>query len=104
MNELERLESLLRVEPPADLDAIVTQRLGSALATLRAEVQAERQQKRIEPAQKHGLRGALDGPQRAVPAVALPLAERCVYAVGLLTIGTQAVTVLARFVWRALTG
>jgi hypothetical protein len=97
MNELERLESLLRVEPPADLDALVTQRLGSALVSLRCEV-SERQ-KRGEPAEKRGAPEPIPA-----PAVALPLAERFVYAVGLLAFGTQAVQVLARFVWRSLAG
>ena len=97
MNELEHLESLLRIEPPADLDALVTQRLGNAVATLRSEV--NERQKRGEPAQKRGAPARLP-----VPAVALPLAERCVYAAGLLTFGTQAVQVLARFVWRAFAG
>jgi hypothetical protein len=99
MNELERLEGLLQVEPPADLDAMVALRLGNAVATLRAGVQAEQQQKRCEPARECGVPDPLP-----MPALALPLAERCVYAVGLLTLGTQAVLVLARFFWRALSG
>jgi hypothetical protein len=106
MNELERLERLLRVEPPAELDGLVQRRLGSAVASLRQE-QGQRALKplvcqHVEPPRARHRPAALH--EQQAPAVAVPLAERCVYALGLATVGAQTLNLVARFVWRALAG
>lgn len=105
MNELEQLGSLLRVEPPAELDALVQRRLEGAVAALRADALEERQ-KRREPQPGPPAFGHRVMPERArpAPAVALPLGERFVYTAGLLAFGAQAAQLVARFVWRALAG
>lgn len=105
MNELDRLERLLRVEPPADLDALVTQRLGSTLAQVREKVREEERQTRGDDGRRReptGRAEALQTPPEG--AVALPLAERWVYTLGLVTFGTQALQLVARVVWRTLAG
>lgn len=105
MNELERLERLLSVEPPADLDALVTQRLGSTLAQVRDEVRENARQERGSGGRRRRPSGPAAAHQTPPDAaVALPLAERWVYTLGLVTFGTQALQLVARVVWRTLAG
>lgn len=83
--DLAGLSRLARVEPPAELDALVRGRLKAVVLERRA---------------------AAEGAPHAPPARAanVPLAERCIYAVGLVAYGTQAVSILARVVWRTFAG
>jgi hypothetical protein len=93
MSPPERLARLVEVEPPPELDRCVRQRL---LASV--EVEAARAR-------------APDGPDEGrfavdvgSPAIPLPLAERCVYVVGLLGFGARALGAAAQLVWRAVAG
>jgi hypothetical protein len=83
----EELQRWARVEPPPELDALVRGRLMAAVVQRRAAAEQA-------------------SPESAPPlrAASVPLAERCVYAVGLLAYGTQAVSILARVVWRTFAG
>ena len=99
MNELERLEPLLRVEPPADLDALVARRASHALAQVREEARQQGGDSgRRSPEQADAASQTPGG------AVALPVAERWVYTLGLVTFGTQALQLVARVLWRTLAG
>ena len=97
MSEPDRLSLLLQVEPPPELDRCVRQRLLAA-------VEAERA---VTPGTgREGIVAALVRSDATAPgaAVALPLAERCVYVLGLLGYGAHALTAMARLVWRAVVG
>ena len=85
---LEGLSRLARVQPPPELDALVRGRLQTAVLERRAAAQGA---------------STMSAPASRA-AANVPLAERCVYAVGLLAYGTQAVSILARVVWRSLAG
>lgn len=85
-SELEGLQRLARVEPPPELDALVRGRLRSAVLERAA---AESASQASAPSSR---------------AADVPLAEWCVYAIGLLAYGTQAVSILARVVWRTFAG
>jgi hypothetical protein len=85
--ELDGLERLARVEPPPQLDALVRRRLQTAVLERRSAAQEA---------------SAPSAP--ASRAANVPIAERCVYAIGLLAYGTQAVSLLARVVWRTFAG
>jgi hypothetical protein len=84
---LEGLSRLARVEPPPDLDVLVRGRLQTAVLEQRAAA-----------------RGVSTMSAPASRAANVPLAERCVYAIGLLAYGTQAVSLVARVVWRTFAG
>jgi hypothetical protein len=85
--DLEGLSRLARVEPPPELDALVRGRLRAAVLERRALAQGA---------------PAMSAP--ASRAADVPFVERCVYAVGLLAYGTQAVSILARVLWRSFAG
>jgi hypothetical protein len=95
----ERLQRLACVEPPPELDRLVRERLQQAVLRERALRDAD------GGSATQGLStpqlGALESQRPSVP---LPLAERCVYALGLLAYGTQALSAVARLVWRAVNG
>jgi len=82
-----RLERHAHVAPPANLDRHVHDAM---LATLRE--------------QREALADATEAPLPTSAPVRLPWAERCVYGVGLVTYGAHALGMLARLVWRAVTG
>ncbi len=123
-HRMERLKELTQVEPPASLDALVRERMQHVLAA--HFTGAEGQVVGAEPvgAEPVGA-GPVGGqpPQHAAlvpaspwarvesspaaaggPAVSLPLAERCVYAVGLMAYGVHALGAAARLLWRAVVG
>jgi hypothetical protein len=85
---LEGLSRMARVEPPPELDALVRGRLRTAVLERRAAAQGV----------------ATMGAPASRAAANVPLVERCVYAVGLLAYGTQAVSILERVVWRTFAG
>lgn len=87
----ERLAELMRVPPPADLDALVQHRARGALESA---------------AGRSELGQALTGERArsSTPAVPIPSAERWVYVVGLAAYGGQAVMSAARLFWRAVAG
>lgn len=87
----ERLVELMRVAPPADLDALVQHRARGVLESTAGRSEVGR---------------ALTGERArsSPPAVPIPWAERWVYAVGLAAYGGQAVMNAARFFWRAVAG
>jgi hypothetical protein len=89
----DRLERLACVEPPAALDRLVRERLQMAV-----EQEPSRRDPEGISADERTAR------ERRKPRVVLPLAERCVYALGLLAYGGQAVSALARLVLRAVGG
>lgn len=93
MSDLERLARLARVEPPLELERCVRQRL---LTTIEAEAARSRAQ--------NGSETGDPTPAVGSPAIPLPLAERCVYAVGLLGFGARALGAAAQLVWRAVLG
>ena len=84
-SELSGLAELPRFEPPAALDQLVLSRCTGELAVQRARIASE-----------------AEAP--LVSSVPVPVAERCVYGVGLALYGTQALGLVARAVWRALAG
>jgi hypothetical protein len=96
VDSMERLERLARVEPPAELDRLVHERLGVAVALERSnrerEAGAEAQARRR------------DGKEGPGPGLPLPLPERLVYLAGLLAYGSQALGAVARLVWRVVSG
>jgi hypothetical protein len=82
----DRLERHARVAPPADLEHRVREAMSSAL----------REQRMTD-----------EETEAALPTTApvrLPWAERCVYGLGLIAYGTQALSSIARVVWRAMAG
>jgi hypothetical protein len=90
-DSMERLETLVRVEPPAELDRLVRERLQVAVAFERSSREPDA-----------GAEGG--GTAAARPGVPLPMVERLVYAAGLLAYGSQALGAVARLVWRAVAG
>ena len=97
MNDPDRLSLLVQVEPPPELDRCVRQRLLAAVEAERAVMPREG---------REGLVKALVPDAATAPgaAVALPLAERCVYVLGLLGYGAHTLAAMARLVWRAVVG
>ena len=93
MSDPERLARLVQVEPPAELERCVRQRL---LASVEAEAARARAQDGSDEGRFSGEVGS--------PAIALPLAERCVYIVGLLGFGARDLGAAAQLVWRAVLG
>jgi hypothetical protein len=93
MSNSERLARLLEVEPPPELERCVRQRL---LASVEVEAARARAQNGPEPARSSLEVGS--------PAIPLPLAERFVYAAGLLGFGARLLGVAAQLVWRAVLG
>jgi hypothetical protein len=81
-----------RVEPPAALDALVKQRMGTVLERRRAKLAAS-------AAASPPAAGAA-----APVANELSGAEACSYAVGLLASGIQLADGVARLIWHALAG
>ena len=92
MSDPERLARLIQVEPPPELDRCVRQRL---LASVEAEAARARAQNGS---------GEDMSVELGQPAIPLPLAERCVYIVGLLGFGARALGTAAQLVWRAMIG
>jgi hypothetical protein len=84
----DRLAPFVRVQPPPELDRCVRQRLLAAAETARTR------------APRTTCRTAHPG---GAP-VALPVAEWCVYVLGLVGYGAQALGATARLVWRAVLG
>jgi len=84
MGAPDRLAQFVRVQPPPELDRCVRQRL---LASVQPSTCV-----RADAAHPAG-----------VP-IALPVAERCVYVLGLVGYGAQALGAAARLVWRAVLG
>jgi hypothetical protein len=86
--ELDALAQIARVEPPPELDALVRGRY-RAVVERRGELS----------------RNATTGQPSVTPrvrvAVAIPLAERCMYVLGLLAFGAQASA--AHWLWHTLT-
>jgi hypothetical protein len=106
--ELDELKRLAYVEPPPELDVLVQERM--QLAVLRGREEGVFASGLCSGAQGSGAArfgrarsGAVDH-SAAVRAVAVPFAERCVYAAGLVLYGVQAASLVARVVWRALAG
>jgi hypothetical protein len=89
--DLATLNRLLVAEPPPELDTLVRERMMTALARARSDG--------AYPASA----GGQGSPRREAP-VAVPLLERCAYAVGLVLYGAQAAGVVARLVWRTFAG
>jgi hypothetical protein len=92
--DLAALNRLLVSEPPPEVDALVRERMLSALACARSDG--------AYPASAPGAR-AEGSPRREAP-VAVPLPERCAYTVGLVLYGAQAAAIFARMVWRTFAG
>ena len=91
MSTPERLARLVQVEPPPELERCVRQRLLAA----------------VEETGAHGQNDPNEHmPPLALgrPGMPLPLAERCVYIVGLLGFGARALGATAQLVWRAVLG
>lgn len=93
MSDLERLAGLVQVQPPPELERCVRQRM---LASVEAEAARARSQ--------NGPNEGLSPLALGHPAIPLPLAERCVYVVGLLGFGARALGAAAQLVWRAVLG
>jgi hypothetical protein len=93
MADPERLARLLQVEPPAELERCVRQRL---LASVEAEAARTRAQ--------NGPTEGGSAVELGSPAIPLPLAERCVYVLGLLGFGARVLGTAAQMVWRAVLG
>ena len=93
MSDPERLARLIQVQPPPGLDRCVRQRL---LASVQAEAAHARAQNGPDEGRLPDEVGS--------PAIPLPLAERCVYALGLLGFGARALGAAAQLVWRAVVG
>jgi hypothetical protein len=95
----DRLQRLVCVEPPPELDRLVREQLQQAVVHARASSNADggSAAQRLSAAEL----GALESQRPSVP---LPFAERYVYALGLLAYGAQALSTVARFVWRAVSG
>ncbi len=87
--ELDGLARMARVEPPAELDVLVRGRCGAALLARRGDARR--------------LTSVRGGTPRARVAVAVSLAERGAYVLGLLACGAQASGFAAHWVWHALT-
>jgi len=92
-SDLERLAGLAQVQPPPELERCVRQRL---LAAVEAEAARTRAQ--------NGSDEGTSPIEVGGPAIPLPLAERCVYVVGLLGFGARALGAAAQLVWRAVLG
>ena len=93
MSSPDRLTRLARIDPPLELDRCVRQRL---LAAVEAEAARSRAQ--------HGSDEGDSRVEVGSPAIPLPLAERCVYVIGLLGFGARALGAAAQLVWRAVLG
>ena len=91
MSDPDRLARLVQVEPPVELDRRVRQRLLASVEAERARAQ-------------NGSDESTFAVEIGSPAIALPLAERCVYIVGLLGFGARALGAAAQLVWRAVLG
>jgi hypothetical protein len=87
------LDDFARVEPPAWLDELVQQRVGTLLEQRRAA--------RTPP--PSDARGWAVQPS-AAPETGLRRAEAWLYACGFLAYGAQVADGLARLIWRAMTG
>lgn len=87
----ERIAELMRVAPPADLDALVQHRARAALRSALRSAEA-----------RAATTSQVDS--GSAPAIPLPWAERCVYAVGLAAYAGQAAWEAARSFWRVLVG
>ena len=88
------LGEFLRAPPPAFLDALVKQRVGSVLEQRRTEL-AEQRADAPAPGQKSAL-------EPRYPA--LGRAEAWSYALGFLAYGAQLADGVARMIWHAMTG
>jgi hypothetical protein len=88
-DSMERLERLVCVEPPAELDRCVYERLQVAVAIERSSRESS---------------GGAESSGRSHPGLPLPVAERLVYATGLLAYGCQALGAVVRVVWRVVVG
>lgn len=92
--DLAALSRLTVAEPPPALDALVRERMQAALArACRGGAY---------PANASEAPAACS--TRPGTPIAVPLPERCLYAVSLVVCGVQAVGVVARLVWRTFTG
>ena len=80
------LGGFLRAEPPAFLDALVKERMGSVLERQRAEL------------------GEQAAKTRRSPSVHISRAEAWTYAVGFVAYGAQLADGMARMLWHALSG
>ena len=87
--EIDALARMARVEPPAELDALVRGRYRAAVL----------EQRRFARSRVTASAPA----SRARLAASVPLAERCAYALGLLAYGAQASGFAAHWVWHVLT-
>ncbi|HEU4581030.1 MAG TPA: hypothetical protein VFS67_22380 [Polyangiaceae bacterium] len=86
------LAQFSRVEPPAFLDALVKQRMGTVLERRRAEL-------------AESMPAAPPATEAAAPiASKLSGAEACSYAFGLLASGIQLADGVARLIWHAIAG
>jgi hypothetical protein len=109
-HELERFGELTQVEPPASLDALVRERMQRVLLAQGTPVEGQpRRHSALVPASpfahaKSSHPKSSHGAAAERGAVSLPLVERCVYAVGLVTYGAHALGAAVRLLWRAVSG
>lgn len=87
--ELDALAQIARVEPPPELDALLRGRYRAVVLERRGELS------------RNATTGQPSGTARVRVAVAIPLAERCMYVLGLLAFGAQASA--AHWLWHTLT-
>jgi hypothetical protein len=104
--ELDQLKRLAHVQPPPELDALVHERMQRAVRRAgEAGVFARGLRSGVQ--RSGGLRSGVQGAMQQSGrerAVAVPFAERCVYAAGLVLYGVQAASMVVRVVWRAFAG
>ena len=97
------LDDFARVEPPAFLDQLVQQRVGTVLEQRRAALAP-----RLSREQSWGEQAAREQSWAAESSAArrtgLGRAEAWVYALGFLAYGAQVADGLARLIWRAMSG
>lgn len=111
-HELERFGALLKVEPPASLDALVRERMQHVLTVQSASDEGRAPHVALVPPwapveSTHAQSNRAQSNHRAAleqRAVTLPLIERCVYTVGLMAYGAHAVAAATRLLWRAVVG
>jgi hypothetical protein len=89
----------LSVAVPLALDLLVQERLHRALERGRLSLASERDHVSAQPAGPPAL-----VPGSKAPALAMPLVERWVYALGLISYGAQALEGFAKLFWRSLLG
>ncbi|MEO8179124.1 MAG: hypothetical protein ABI895_09850 [Deltaproteobacteria bacterium] len=94
------LGDFLRAEPPAFLDALVKERMGSVLTRQRAELGQQLAETRRSPS---GNTPSGNTPSGSTSG-SISRAEAWTYAVGFVAYGVQLADGVAQMLWRALTG